>query len=108
MLKKKTLVELVTVIPILVELVSSYYTCRACKVLYMLQLVLRVICRACIEFGYCYLKYYVCFLLANIKYEEFEPNRILVVFLLSNLNMKNLSLIAGTHLSQPDKWDSFD
>ena len=50
----------------------------------MLQLVGRVICRACIESGYCYLKYHVCFLLANLttgyflivklKYEESEPN----------------------------------
>ena len=32
----------------------------------MLQLVGRVICRDCIESGCCYLKYHVCFLLANL------------------------------------------
>ena len=50
----------------------------------MLQLVGRVICRACIESGYYYLKYHVCVLLANLttgyflivklKYEESGPN----------------------------------
>ena len=50
----------------------------------MLQLVGRVICRSCIDSGYCYLKYHVCFLLANLttgyflivklKYEESGPN----------------------------------
>ena len=56
----------------------------------MLELVLRVICRACSESGYCYLNNYVCFLLAylntgyfltmkfkydvKLKYEESEPN----------------------------------
>ena len=88
MLKKNTLVELVT---LLGELVKY---CRACKALYssqsLLELVLRVICRACSESGYCYLNYYVCFLLAylntgyfltmkfkydvKLKYEESEPN----------------------------------
>ena len=56
----------------------------------MLELVLRVICRAFSESGYCYLNNYVCFLLAylntgyfltmkfkydvKLKYEESEPN----------------------------------
>ena len=84
MLKKNTLVELVT---LLGELVKY---CRVCKALYMLELVLRVSCRACRESGYCYLNYYVCFLLTylntgyfltiefkydvKLKYEGSEPN----------------------------------
>ena len=56
----------------------------------MLDLVLCVICRAYTESGYCYLNYYVFFLLAylnigyfltmkfkydvKLKYEEFGPN----------------------------------
>ena len=89
MLKKKTLVELVTLLGELVKYYRALHL-QSLQSIVDVELVLRVICRACSESGYCYLNYYVCFLLAylntgyfltmkfkydvKLKYEESEPN----------------------------------